>query len=161
MKSFEKHAQLGERPEQVLVALTDPAFEIAQQELQATTRSVEVVELSRSEERLVYEIRTTEYGRTLTGGINRGATHLTTTRMEWDLAARVGSWTYKVGGEFADRVQVWGETRVTPEGEGARYSFRFNAKVRMPLIGGKIEGMILAEMEKTWPRMVETLKGML
>jgi hypothetical protein len=158
MKSFEKHARLGASPDLTLAALTDPEFEIGQQKLQATTQSTEVVERSRSDTRLVYEVRTNEYGRTLTGGINRDATHLTTTRVEWDLEARVGRWTYEVGGEFAGRVRVWGESRVAPDGAGSRYTFQFNAEVRIPLIGGKIEKMILTEMEKTWPRFLGVLE---
>ncbi len=134
MKTFERSAALSASPEQVLRVLTDPDFEIAQQALQPSTKGSEVVEVSRSDERLVYELRCTEYGRTAMGGIDRSATRPSTTRTEWDLRAGVARWTYEMSGEYASRMRIWGESRVEPAGDQTRCTFQFNAEVRKGIL---------------------------
>ena len=84
-------------------------------------------------------------------GVDKSKTEETKTFYKCDLKARKVDWTYE--SPQGKRVKVWGSMAVTEAGEGrARLSQTFNVDISIPLVGGKIEGIVLKETEKFWPK---------
>ncbi len=135
--------------DRVLEVMTDPAFVLEQHRLDEAVAEATIEELSRTESRLVQKIHATEYGRGMTG-LDKSKRERSTVTFEWDLRARSCTWTY--GNEQGSRVKVWGEDRVEPVGERARLTSTWNVDVKVPLVGGQIEKIIIKEVEKGRPR---------
>lgn len=133
-------------PDVVLGVLTDPEFNVANFKAQGNPEA-KVTEVSRTDERLVLRADVTEYAKGLTG-VDKSKTEPSATTYEWDLSAKSGSWTYK--GPHA-QARVWGAIRVAPDGGGAVLTEEFNVEVKVPLVGGKIEKMVMKEVDKFWP----------
>ena len=79
----------------------------------------------------------------------------TQTHYEWDLKGRRASWTYS--SPHGKRVRVWGGTRIDAAGDNAVLHEEFNCEVKIPLVGGKVEKVILKEVDKYWPRYEQLL----
>lgn len=135
-------------PDEALAILSSPEFEVAQQAQQDGNKSCEVVEKSKDDSRLQYELRTLEYAKTITG-IDRSKTVQTTTLVTWDLKARTSHWVYS--GPHGKRANVSGGTTITAAGDGCRIRTRLDVEIKVPLVGGKIEGIVVRETDKHWP----------
>jgi hypothetical protein len=135
-------------PDQLLGILLDPEFRAANYRamghLSSTWR-----EISRTPEKLVLETEVEEYAKGVTG-IDRSKTERTQTTWEWDLVKRFASWTYR--GPHGQRVRVWGTIAIEPVPEGSRLTEVFNVEIKIPLVGGQIEKMVLREADQHWPR---------
>jgi len=108
-----------------------------------------VVESHRGPDRLEFKVHCTEYAKGVTG-IDKSKTEQSVTTYDCDLKARRVTWSYE--GPQGKRVRVWGDMAVTEAGGGARLTQHFNVEIKIPLVGGKIEGIVLKETEKFWPR---------
>jgi hypothetical protein len=141
-------------PDETVELLIDAGFqeekERAQDALEASFR-----EVSREGDRLVAELHVTQHARGKTG-IDRSRTEQAVTTYEWDLGKRTASWTYK--DPHSDRVTVRGTTRVEPDGARSRVRDEIFLEVRVPLIGGQIEKLIIKEIEKGWPRYEQVVR---
>ncbi len=132
-------------PDALLRVLTNGNFQQAQRELDQAVVGAKYKEVSRTDDRLVFELRSTEYERGVRG-LNKKKTIQSVTRVTWDLKARRGTWTYSSAGY--DRFTLSGTHRVESAGEKARFVSEFTVSVKVPLLGKKIEGMIIDGMGK-------------
>ena len=136
-------------PETVIKVLTDHDFEIEQQVSQQSTKSASIKEISRSERELILEITCEEYAKGATG-INRNKTETSITDITWDLDKMASSWIYK--SPHGKRVRSWGSTAVKAGKNGtSEVVAELNIEIKIPLIGGKIEKMVIKETEAYWP----------
>ena len=137
----------------VLKVVTNGDFLVENFKLQDNP-AAEVKERSRTADRLLLDCKVTEYEKGMTG-VNRNKTEITETFYDWDLKGRKATWTYKSSHE---RVKVWGSTRIDDAGGSAVLHEEFNVDVKIPLVGGKAEKIILKEVGKYWPRYEQLLK---
>jgi hypothetical protein len=138
--------------EELFAIVVDPEFLAARHKAQGAV-SARVREIHRDEARLVHDVETEEHVHTMRG-VDEKRTETVSTRYEWDLAARTGSWTYH--GSRGKRLQIGGRIAVIADGDRARLASDFRVEVRAPLIGGMIERRIIAEIKASLPR-VETV----
>ena len=132
--------------------VSDPEFLAARHERQGAVEA-RVKELARHETRLIQEVETDEYARTIKGEDKRRI-ETAFTRYEWDLRDRRGSWQYS--GSRGNRLRIAGRIAVAPEADESKLVSDFEVEVRAPLIGRLIEKRILAEIESSLPA-VESL----
>jgi hypothetical protein len=132
----------------VLKVLTSDEFLVANFKMQDNPAAV-VKERSRTDTQLVLDAEVTEYAKGMTG-VDRSRTEVTQTVYEWDLKARRSSWTY--ASPHGKRVKVWGQTHIEEAGSGCVVTEEFNCNVKIPLVGGKVEKIVLKEVDKYWPQ---------
>ncbi len=146
-RRFENRHRYPVSAERLFAIVTDPSFLVDRHRRQGAV-SARVVELERSERRLVQEVETEEHVRSITGA-DRRRTESSATRYQWELAERRGHWSYH--GSRGRRLHIGGEIAVVADGDGARLDSVFEVGVDAPLIGGVIERRILAEIEASLP----------
>ena len=132
-------------PEKLLEVLTHPEFQQAQRKMDHAVVDARFEEETRTEDRLVFNVVTTEYERGLTG-LNKRKTFESVTRNEWDLKKRTAKWSYS--SPQTGRASIGGSNRIDAAGDGARLTFEANIEVRVPLIGKKAEQKIAEGMKK-------------
>jgi hypothetical protein len=132
--------------DELLAILTDPEFIQVRSKAQGALEA-SYEERERTDDRLVYVVHTVSHARTMTG-IDKSKTEKARNIYTWDLKARTGDWEWS--GPASDKARVWGRVAVAPEGDKARLisEISIELKIRIPLLGGKIEKMIAKEMEK-------------
>jgi hypothetical protein len=133
-------------PEKLLEVLIDEEYQIARQKSQGALE-VQVKEISRNDDRFVFEVHAKEYARGLTG-VDKSKTEINVTTYDWDLKAKRGSWKHTTS--QGDRVKVWGTVQVQPDGDNSKLLNDFNIEIKIPLVGGKIEKMVMKEVAKSW-----------
>jgi len=142
-------------PDLLLAAVTDPEFVKARVK-PGTAAGATVREVSRDATRLVQELRSDDYARTTTGGIDRSRIEPSVTSYEWDLRTRRCTWAWR--GPQDARVGLKGRVAVRPAGAGSELETEFDVEVRIPLIGGVIERLIAGEIEEDLPRFDELVR---
>jgi len=146
--SSKTQLKLPASPERVLAALTSEAFLIERDAAQGAI-SVVVEEPERTEAKLVQRVTATQHVRGLTG-IDKTKTEEAVTTLTWDLPARRATWTYQ--GPHGDRVTVQGTIALRAEGDdGTCLDETFTITFHAPLVGPKIEALVIAEMAKGFP----------
>ncbi len=132
-------------PERLLEVLTHPEFQKAQRMKDEAVLDARFHEVSRTEDRVVFEVRTTEYERGL-GGLNKKKTFESVTHNDWNLKRRTATWSYT--SPQTGRAKIGGSNRIDSAGDGARLTFEANIEVRVPLLGKKIEKKIAEGMKR-------------
>ncbi len=148
-KTVKNTFRLPYSSEVVLAALTDPGFLEANFK-QQNNPEAKVVERSRTEAELILDAEVTEYSKGLTG-VDRSKTEKTQTVYVWNLPGRKADWTYTNASAQGKMVKVWGGSRIEPDGESTALHEEFNVNVKIPLMGGKIEKIVIKEVQKYWP----------
>ncbi len=138
----------------LLRAVTDPEYQVLREKSHGALEA-SVKELERSDARLVYEVHVTNYARGMTG-IDKSKTEDSHATYTWDLEARRGDWTYTT--PHGDRVKVWGTLQISESRVGSRLSNKLNAEVKIPLMGRRIEKMILKGVSDGQPTFEKTLQ---
>ena len=141
-------------PDELIEFLIHPDFqEIREKAMGSLEASVE--EKSRTDDRLAFDVHTLDYARGITG-VDRSKTEKNRSAYEWDLKAKRATWTYH--GSQGKMVRVWGGIRIEPEGDGSKLVNDFNVEVKIPLMGGKIEKLVLKEVSKSWPKYEKAIR---
>ena len=141
-------------PETVLNALSNNEFHIARDKVQGAIE-VSVRELVRATGRLTYEVHATRYARNLLG-VNKSKTEMSVTTYDWDLATRTASWVFKGG--HGERVDIHGTIEIRADGEDSVIHDEFIVDVKVPLIGGKVEDLVIREMRKGFGKYAEVVR---
>ncbi|MFH1532877.1 MAG: DUF2505 family protein [Pseudomonadota bacterium] len=141
-------------PDKLLAVLLDPDFQVAREKVQGSVGAV-VTDIRRSDTEYVYAVRTTDYAKTLTG-IDRTKTENANCTYEWDLSRMRCVWTWE--GPHGKRARTWGNLRISPAGGGTTLDLDFNIDIKVPLIGGKIEKIVLKEVEPGWVRYEKVIR---
>lgn len=134
--------------DKLLEVLLDPDFQVAREKVQGSVDAT-VRDIRRSESEYVYEVRTTDYAKTFTG-VDKRKTETANCTYEWDLSRLRGVWTWI--GPHGKKAKTWGNLRISPSAGGATLDVDFNIDVKVPLIGKKIEKIVLKEVEPGWAR---------
>ncbi len=143
-------------PEELLEAITTPDFQVAQRLNDSAVIDAKFHEVSRSDDKLVFEVRSTEYERGLTG-LNKKKSFESVTRTVWDLENKSSNWTYT--SPQTDRATIKGAQRIEPAGENkAKLVAGFTIDVTVPFVGKKIEKAIADGMTKGRAKYDETLR---
>ncbi|MBN2498354.1 MAG: DUF2505 domain-containing protein [Deltaproteobacteria bacterium] len=156
-KQVERMFRFSADTDRLLSVLIDEDYQHAREKAQGALSS-KVDQVERTDERLVYKVSTTEYAKGMTG-VDKSKTEESQVTYEWDLKRKRAKWTY--AGPHGKMVSVQGELRIQPDGDGSNLTSVFQADVKVPLVGGKIEKMILAEVEKSWDRYGKTIQDFL
>ncbi len=138
----------GTSPDRALEILSSEAFEVEQQASQDGNQSCTVVPRSSTDDQIEYQLQTVEYAKGITG-LDRSKTINTTTMVTWDRKQRTSRWVYS--GPHDKRVRVWGGTTITAEGDGCRVRTRLEVEIKIPLVGRKIEDLVIRGTEQHWP----------
>jgi hypothetical protein len=149
-KKYRTESHHTEPAEKLLAVLTDPRF-VEQRELAqgAVEANAEIIE--KGPDKLVIQLDAVEYGRTMTGALDKSKREKSQTIQNWNLKDKSGKWVYK--GTHGDRINVSGAFRIVAEGaQACRLISDFFVDVSIPLLGGKIEKMVINEIEKSEPR---------
>lgn len=135
--------------DRVVEVLCSEAFQLSLERKREGVSGTEYVVVERSDARLVFELRSREYKRTMTGGFDRSGTVSSTTRNTYDAAARTLRWTYSSAN--SERIVLEGTYRFAPDGGGGgtRVVHDITIEARIPLVGGRIAKYIAGEMERS------------
>jgi len=139
---MEKTTYWGVSPEKLQEILTSEDFAHEREKAQGTLETTYKI-TSDAGDRLVYEVHTVSYGKGVTG-IDKSKRENALTVYTWDLKAMTCSWQWT--GPHGKRAQVWGNLRITASGDGANLTSDFNVDIKVPLVGKKIEKMVMAEV---------------
>jgi hypothetical protein len=142
-------------PDKLQEVLTSEQFAYDREKAQGTLETTYKV-TSSSEDRLVYEVHTVAYGKGVTG-IDKSKRENAVTIYTWNLKAMSCSWVWT--GPHGKRAHVWGNLQITASGDGANLTSDFNVDIKVPLIGGKIEKMVMAEVRPGWDRHDNVLRS--
>lgn len=141
---YETQVAVDANPEQLLATVIRPEFYEARDRAQGAI-AVEVEVRVDSETRRELVVHTTRHAHGLSGP-KRNKTEASTTTLVWDLRRRAATWTF--AGVHGERVAVEGTMRIEPSETGAVLHDRFEVSVRVPLLGGKAEQLVISEMKK-------------
>jgi hypothetical protein len=145
-KRDEKTFRFEVSPDKLLEVLIDEEYQVARQKSQGALE-VNVKEISRTDERFVFEVHAKEYARGITG-VDKSKTEINVSTYDWDLKAKRGTWKHSTS--QGERVKVWGSVQVQADGENSKLVNDFNLEIKIPLVGGKIEKMVMKEVAKSW-----------
>ena len=152
-----KEFHFDQPPERVSAVLCSAAFNVATDEAREDVRSSSYHLVEESNGDLVFEMRSEEYKRTMTGGIDRSGTSTSVVRNEWNANARTLSWVFR-GKGMAAKVQISGVYRVQQEGHGTHLVHDVDVEVSIPLVGRKIAKIVAKEFDQTVPTFERLLR---
>lgn len=132
-------------PERVGAALCSEAFNVAAERERPEVLSSRFEVLERGEDSLLFELRSTEYKRKKTGGLDRSGTVESVTRHTWSEPEQTLSWEYRGAG--SRWVTVAGVYRLTPSGAATHVLHDITIEVHVPLLGGAIAKLIAREFD--------------
>lgn len=156
-QELHKKTRFNASAEHVLKVVTNPEFLVAKEKAMDSLEA-SYKELTSDGTTLKYELHTVEYARGMTG-IDRSKTEKNVQVVTWNLPNRSCVWSYRSDSIFADRFTVSGDQKVVPAGDGAcDLVSTFKVDIRVPLVGKKIEKMVLEEVDKAWPRYDRTVE---
>ncbi len=158
-QELQKKTHFNTDSDTLLGILTNHEF-VAAKEMATGSLSARVVELSRDGDTLKYEVHTEEYARGMTG-VDKSRREKNVTTTTWNLAARTCSWTHRANNAFADRVTVSGTQRIVASGSGTDLHSTFSVDIRVPLVGKRIEKIVLEEVDKAWVKYDQTIRTFL
>ena len=134
-------------------AMRDPVL-IEKSEKSRDALEVEVREVTKTDDKHVYEIDVVNYARTVKG-IDKNKTEKSTTVVTWDLKTKKRSWTWR--GEHA-QVKIQGGDDIVESGGGTKLRMRANIDVSIPLAGKLIEKKIASGFEDNWPSYIRLVE---
>lgn len=144
----------------LLEILVNEDFQVQREKAQGAV-SASVTNYKRTDNQVTYDVHTVEYAKGITG-VDKTKTETADAHYTWNLATKTCEWTYQPNNAFASKVKVWGSMKMRTVGEETELYSDFNINIGIPLIGGKAESMVLAEVEPGWARhdevVVEFLK---
>lgn len=135
-------------PERVADVYCSEEFQLGMERERDGVVETEYVTLRDDAGQRVFELRSREYKRTMTGALDRSGTVAARNHNEYDREAGTIRWRYESGN--TDRVDVSGVYRFQPDGDGGtRLVHDVKVDVRIPLVGGRVAKYIAGEMEKS------------
>jgi hypothetical protein len=142
-------------PERVGEILSCEAFCLEGERIRDGVVSCSYVLIEESAARRVYELRTVEHKRSMTGGLDK-ATLNTLNKSTWDRGARTLTWVYV--GQESERIKVSGVYRMLPTATGTRVDHDVTVEVAIPLLGGQVAKLIAKGFEAAFPGVERRLK---
>ena len=106
-----------------------------------------VKELSKDDSKMEIESVTTDYERGITG-INKNKTEESTYRYVWNLKDKSCTWT--MSHPMGKKVNISGTMKVSGSDDNSVLHNTLSIEIKVPLLGKKIEKMVLKEIEAGW-----------
>lgn len=136
--------------DRVGAALISESFNMEVENDRPEVLSTRFVVEEESAERKVFEVRSVEYKRKKTGGLDKSGTVNSVNRNVWDAGAHTLSWSYRgVGDRW---VQIGGTYHLAPDGGGTRVNHEVDVEVNIPLVGKTVAKYIAGELGKATDR---------
>jgi hypothetical protein len=133
-------------PDKLLEVLISHDYQEAR-ELELGALEARIEERERTDEKLVVEVVSKQYARGVTG-VDKSKTENVSTTYTWDLKAKKADWVHH--SSHGKIVKVHGSLQVEPDGDNSKLLSEFNIEVKVPLVGRKVESMILNEVSEGW-----------
>ncbi|PKN46241.1 MAG: hypothetical protein CVU59_06620 [Deltaproteobacteria bacterium HGW-Deltaproteobacteria-17] len=149
MQSLKKERIVTCSPDRLLAVLTNPEFEVAKQKDVSGALDANVKETKRTDAELGYEIHSTEYAKGMTG-VDKSKTESILIKTRWNLKERHAEWTWE--GPQGKKVIVSGSMHIKPQGDHSSLVSTLDVEVKIPLVGGQVEKMVIKEIDKSWPK---------
>lgn len=146
-------------PQRLLEILVNEDFQVKRERAQGAV-SASVTNYARTDSQVTYDVHTVEYAKGITG-VDKTKTENAKAHYIWDLKSKSCQWTYASNNAFSDRVKVWGSLRIKELPGETELVSDVNIEVKIPLIGGKAESMVIAEVEPGWLRHDEVVNQFL
>ena len=144
-KSSERTTVFEVAPEVLLEVVTSSEFQVEQRKLDEAVVDAKFAEIARTDDKLQFELRSTEYERGMTG-INKKKTIQSVTKVTWNLKTKSGTWSYS--SPSTDKVKLSGAHKIETAGDNSRFTAETTVDVKIPLVGKKVEAMIIDGMGK-------------
>lgn len=135
-------------PDKVAAVLCSEAYNLERERAREEVVSTSFHLVERTPQRTVFELRTTEHGRTMTGAIDPSHTVASVTRNVWNPADQTLSWTYQ-GGAAPRRMRLDGLYRLRATAAGSTLQHEISIEVKVPLVGESIARVAAREFERT------------
>ncbi len=135
-------------PDKVAEVLCSEAFNLERERAREEVVSASFKLVESTPQRTVFEIHSTEYGRTMTGAIDRSSKVASVTQNVWKPTDQTLSWTYQ-GGAAPRRMRLGGIYRLTATDAGSTLRHEINIEVKVPLVGESIARLAAREFERT------------
>ena len=144
-------------PERVAEVLRSEAFNVESDESRDDVRSSVYRVIEEDDERVVFEMHSEEYKRTMTGALDRSGWSPAVVRSEWDARKGTLTWDYQGSGMSA-KVKLGGVYHVLAEGDGTHLVHDVHIDVSVPLVGGRLAKLVAREFEKSVPGFEKLLR---
>jgi hypothetical protein len=132
--------------ERVAAVMIDPEFNVALEKLREGVVSSEFKMLRDGDTEKVFELRSREHKRTMTGGIDRSATVESVTTSRFDVARRRLTWDYR--GEGGKMMRLGGVYSLAARGESETvFTHDVSIEVSVPILGKQIAKLIARQFE--------------
>ena len=109
----------------------------------------------KSDTSLEYISTTTDYERGITG-VNKKKTEKSKYTYKWDLKAMSATWTMEH--PMGKKVNITGTVKVLPKGDKSELQNTLNVEIKIPLVGKKVEKMIVKEIDEGWHKYEAVVK---
>ena len=143
--------------EKLAEVMVSEAYNLESEQAREGVVSTEYRVKEQGDARTVYEMHTTEYSRTKTGGLNKNDHTHTILTHTYTAATRTLTWVYG-NAKGSSRLELSGVYTLTPQGDQTRLEHEVEINLRIPLIGGKISGYIAKQFQGTFPEHQALLK---
>ncbi|MBU1538041.1 DUF2505 domain-containing protein [Myxococcota bacterium] len=147
MQNFNKTMTVNMGAEKLLNLITDASFENEKNKRVNKSLDSQVKEIERTDSSFHFNVTTTDYERGITG-VNKKKTEQTLYAYKWDLKTRSATWhmTHPMG----SKVNINGTVKIIDKGERSELQNSMSIEIKIPLVGGKVEKMIVSEIESGW-----------
>jgi hypothetical protein len=135
-------------PDRVAEVLCSEVYNLERERAREEVVSTSFKLVESTPQRTIFELHTTEYGRTMTGAIDRSHRVASVTRNVWNPADQTLSWTYQ-GGAAPKRMRLGGLYRLKATASGCTLEHEVNIEVKLPLVGESIARAAAREFERT------------
>jgi Protein of unknown function (DUF2505) len=149
MKTLTKKRSVNIASDKLFTILTSSDFEKTRSKKVNEDLECEYNELKNDNDLISYELKTTEYAKGITG-VDKSKTENSVYTYKWNKAKKAADWTMKSA--QGDKVRVSGTITLSGSGDKTELVNVINVEIKIAFIGGKIEKMVIKEIEKSWPR---------
>lgn len=143
--------------EDLVTVLTSEAYNLDSEKMREGVVSSEYKLKEQDDARTVYEMHTTEYSRSKTGGLDKTSHTHTILTHRYTASNKTLTWVYG-NAKGSSRLELSGVYTLTPLGDQTRLEHEVEINVRIPLIGGRISKFIGKQFEGTFPEHQVLLK---
>jgi len=139
--------------DRVMAVMRNPAL-IEASEKSRHAVSVEIVDLSRTDEEHWFDIHVENHPRGLMG-LDKSKTEKNKIAVRWNLKDASCQWQWTGGAQHAQKTNISGFDRLLAKEDGTEVTFSVNIKIAVPIFGRKFSKIVAREFGKEWPKYIE------
>jgi uncharacterized protein DUF2505 len=142
--------------ERVLEGLCAERYNLEAERRRREVIATEYVLVERSDDRIVFEVRTEEPDRKKTGALDRKHPVHSVTRYVWDAGDETLRWAYEGIGKGL--IDVTGSYRLRSRERGTHITHTVGIDVHVPIVGGAVAMVLGREFDKVCPAQQQLLR---